>query len=73
VKLRNPTVRNRCQETAGEDTVGWKMLSGCCGDLWIMEISGGAVIACSSESRVYKWSINPISNPNPVYRRTHNT
>jgi hypothetical protein len=29
-----------------------KMLSGCCGDLWIVEIRGGAVIACISESCV---------------------
>jgi hypothetical protein len=26
-------VKNRCQRTACEDTAGWKMLSGCCGDL----------------------------------------
>jgi hypothetical protein len=30
-----------------------KRLSGCCGDLWIVEISGGAVITCSSESCVW--------------------
>jgi Ser-tRNA(Ala) deacylase AlaX len=30
-------------------TVGWKRLSGCCGDLRIVEISDSAVIACSSE------------------------
>jgi hypothetical protein len=30
---------------AGEDTASWKMLSGCCGDLWVVEISGGAAIA----------------------------
>jgi hypothetical protein len=29
-----------------------KRLSGCCGDLWTVEISDGAVIACSSESCV---------------------
>jgi hypothetical protein len=43
-----------------------KRLSGCCGDLWIVEISGGAV-SC----RVYKWSVNPVTNPNPVYNHTH--
>jgi hypothetical protein len=31
-------------------TAGFKRLSVCCGDLWIAEISGGAVIACSSKS-----------------------
>jgi hypothetical protein len=49
---------------AGEDTAGWKRLSGCCGDLWIVEISGGAVIACSSD-HVCKCkcvSITPTSN-----------
>jgi hypothetical protein len=30
------------------------------------EIGGGAVIVCSS-SRALKWSINPISNPHPIY------
>jgi hypothetical protein len=35
-----------------------------CGDLWIAEIIGGAVIACSYESCV-EWSINPIFNPKP--------
>jgi hypothetical protein len=57
---------------AGEDTAGWKRLSVCCGDLWIVEISGGAVIACGSELCVYKWSINPFTNPNPVYCHTLN-
>jgi hypothetical protein len=45
---RISAVRSRCQGTAGEDTAGWKRLSGCCGDLWIVEISGGAVITDSS-------------------------
>jgi hypothetical protein len=27
-----------------------KRLSRCCGNLWIMEISGGAVITCTYES-----------------------
>jgi hypothetical protein len=31
-------------------TAGWKRLSECCGDLWIVEISDGAVIGCGSES-----------------------
>jgi hypothetical protein len=46
-------------------------LSGCCGDLWIVEISGGAVTACSSESWLYKWSINRVTNPNLVYSHTY--
>jgi hypothetical protein len=40
-------------------------LSGCRGGLWIVEISGGAVIACSS-SCDFKWTTNPFTNPNPV-------
>jgi hypothetical protein len=31
-------------------TAGWEGLSAWCGDLWIVEISGGAVITCSSGS-----------------------
>jgi hypothetical protein len=46
---RTFTVRNRCCGTAVEDTAGWKILSGCCGDLWIVESSDIAVITCSSE------------------------
>jgi hypothetical protein len=49
VKLKKISVGSRCQGTAGEDTAGWKRLSGCCSDLRIVEISGGVVIACSSE------------------------
>jgi hypothetical protein len=45
---RISTVRSRHQGTAGEDTADWKRLSRCCGDLWIVEISSGAVITCSS-------------------------
>jgi hypothetical protein len=41
-----------------------KTLNGRCGDLWIVEISGDALIACSP-SRVCKWSINPFTNPYP--------
>jgi hypothetical protein len=34
LKLKNLCiVRGRCQGTTGEDTAGWKTLSGCCGDL----------------------------------------
>jgi hypothetical protein len=40
---RISTVRNRCQGWAREDTAGWKRLCGCCCDLCILEISGGAV------------------------------
>jgi hypothetical protein len=46
-----------------------KLLSGCCGDLWIADISGGAVIVCSSGS--CKLSKNPFINPSPVYSHTH--
>jgi hypothetical protein len=42
-------VRSLCQGMASEDIAGWKKLSGCCGDLWIVEISSVAGIACSSE------------------------
>jgi hypothetical protein len=52
VKLRISSVRSRCQRTTAEGTTGWKRLRGCCGDLLIVEISGGAVINCSSESCV---------------------
>jgi hypothetical protein len=45
---RISSVRSHCQGTAGEDIVGWKRLSGFCGDLWIVEISDGAITACSS-------------------------
>jgi hypothetical protein len=50
VKLKNVHVRSRCQGAAGEDTAGWKRLSVCCGGLQIAEISGGTIIACTSES-----------------------
>jgi hypothetical protein len=46
---RISTVTSRCQEAASEDTADWKMLSGRCGNLWIVKISGVAVTACSSE------------------------
>jgi hypothetical protein len=36
-----------------------KRLSGCCGDLWIVKISSGAVITCSSE-----WCVHVVSKPN---------
>jgi hypothetical protein len=62
---RISTVRSRCQRTTGEDTAGWKRLSVCCGDLWIVEISNGAVIT-SYESWVHKWSVNRVTNPHPV-------
>jgi hypothetical protein len=45
---RISTVRSRCQGTT-EDIAASKRLSGCCGNLWIVEISDGAVITCSSE------------------------
>jgi hypothetical protein len=58
------TVKSRCQETTGEDKAVWKSLT---------EISAGGVITCSSEWCVYKWSINPIPNPNPVYSHAPRT
>jgi hypothetical protein len=51
VKLKNLPVRSRCQGTH-EDMAGWKRLRGCCGDLLIVETSGGAVTACTYESCV---------------------
>jgi hypothetical protein len=45
-----------------------KRHSGCCGDLKIVEINESAVITCSS-SDVYKWSINPFTNPNSLIVR----
>jgi hypothetical protein len=70
--VRISTARSRCQGTAGEDTAGWKKLSGCCGNLWIVKIIGGTVIACSPESYIYKWSINPFTNPNTIYSHALN-
>jgi hypothetical protein len=52
MKLKISTIRSRCQRTAGEDTAGWKRLSVCCGDMWIVKICGSAVIDRSSESCV---------------------
>jgi hypothetical protein len=49
---RISTVRSHCQKTAGEDTVGWKRLHRCCGDLWIVEISDITVITCTYKSCV---------------------
>jgi hypothetical protein len=56
---RISTVRSRCQGTAGEYITRWERLSRCCGELWIVQISDGAVITCSSESRGIS-AINPI-------------
>jgi hypothetical protein len=60
-----------CQGTAVKGTAGCMRLSRCCGDLWIVEISGGALITCCTETWVYKCLINPLTNPNPVYSHTH--
>jgi hypothetical protein len=49
---RISTVRSRCQRTASEDTAGWKKISGCCGNLWILEISGGDIITSTYASCV---------------------
>jgi hypothetical protein len=56
VKIEPTLVKTKnlhcCQRTTCEDTAGWQRLSGCCDDLRIVEISGGTVIACNSESCV---------------------
>jgi hypothetical protein len=47
---RITTVRSCCQRSVGVNTAGWKWHSGCYDYLWIVEMSGGPVNACSSES-----------------------
>jgi hypothetical protein len=47
-----------------------KSLSWCYGDSLSVEISGGAVIICNSESCVYKRSINPFTNPYAICSTT---
>jgi sulfatase maturation enzyme AslB (radical SAM superfamily) len=49
VEVKNLRVRSSCRGTAGEDTASWKSFSVCCGDMYVVEISGDAVIACISE------------------------
>jgi hypothetical protein len=44
--LLEAVTRERLVKT---QTAVWKRLSGCCGDLWTVKISRGAVIDCSSE------------------------
>jgi hypothetical protein len=44
-----------------------KRLSGCCGNLCRLAI---ALYLPVFPSRVYKWSINPFTNPYPVYSHT---
>jgi hypothetical protein len=39
-----------CRGVVGVEAGGWWGLGGCCGDLRIVGIGGGAVIACNSES-----------------------
>jgi hypothetical protein len=46
-----------------------RRLSGCCGDLWIVGIGDGSVIACSTKS--CKWSLNPFTNSSPVYSHSY--
>jgi hypothetical protein len=58
-----PVARERLVKT--QQTEIW--LNGWCGDLWTVEISGGAVVP----SCVYKWSINPFTNTHPVYNHTY--
>jgi hypothetical protein len=60
----------------GDDTAGLKRSGWCCGDLWIVEISGGTVITCSSKLcgiNAKKNPINPIQNLSivtPVHENT---
>jgi hypothetical protein len=46
------TVNVRYQETAVEDTEGWRRISVCSNDLWSVEIGDGAVITCN-----YEWCV----------------
>jgi hypothetical protein len=68
---KSPILEAAARERLVKTQQARKRLSRCCDDLWVVEISGGAVIACSSESCVCKWSTNPFTNPNPVYSHTH--
>jgi hypothetical protein len=45
-------VRSRYQATTSEDTAGWKRLSVCDSDLYIVEVIDGAVIKCNYQSCV---------------------
>jgi hypothetical protein len=73
---RISTVRSLCQGTAGEDIAGWIKLSGCCGELWIVENSGSSIVVKTPECIR---TINPIipSNSHPPgtcqYFHTENT
>jgi hypothetical protein len=53
VKLKNLHCLKPLQGKDGEDTAGWKRLSGYWGDLWIVENGGGAINACISETSAY--------------------
>jgi hypothetical protein len=57
----------RCQDTTSED---WEDLA-CPSDLWCGEVSDSVVIYCDYEWLYKKWSINPITNPNPIIWVTH--
>jgi hypothetical protein len=50
-------IKIRCQETATGECNILRILVGVC--QW--------PVTCSHESWVYKWSINRVANPNPVY------
>jgi hypothetical protein len=63
-KQMNSHCWSHYQATTSEDTAGWKRLSICFSDMWSVEISDGIIMKCSHEF-VLKWSINPISKPNP--------
>jgi hypothetical protein len=47
-----------------------KMLRGCCGYLYRLEISNSTVLVVLSD--VYEWSMNPLTNPYPVCSHTLN-
>jgi hypothetical protein len=65
----SPLLAAAARERLVKTTVGWKRLSGCSGDLWIVETSGGAVTACSSESCV--WVVNKSIHQSKPRRQSH--
>jgi hypothetical protein len=70
VKLKNPHCKKAvARERLVKTQQAEKILSGCCGSLWILENSGGAVI-----TRSVPYLMPPIFNKNyNRYRRHINT
>jgi hypothetical protein len=69
VKLKISTVRSPGQGTADEDTAGWKNLASAvviC-EVWKLATALKVLVA---PTRVYKQSINRVTNPYPVYTHT---